>query len=46
MQFAYVWRDEGWILHQDYYTYTIVFVITLLVSILFLKYGFKQVGNS
>ena len=45
MQFAYVWRDEGWILHQDYYTYTIVFVITLLVSILFLKYGFKQVGN-
>ncbi|MEM6894233.1 MAG: hypothetical protein AAF554_11120 [Bacteroidota bacterium] len=45
MQFAYVWRDEGWILHEDYYIYTIVFVITLLVSVLFLKFGFKQVGS-
>lgn len=45
MQLAYVWRDEGWILHEYFYFYTIGFMAIIAVLIVLLKYAIKQISE-
>ena len=44
-QLALVWRDEEWILHEYFYLFTIIFMVTNFVLILLVKFGFRQISK-
>ncbi|MEL7269686.1 MAG: hypothetical protein AAGL34_08935 [Bacteroidota bacterium] len=44
-QLALVWRDEEWILHEYFYLFTIIFMVTVLVLVLLVKFAFRQISK-
>ncbi len=46
IQLSYIFRDEKWIQGDYYFVYTVIFVITILASIYFVKYAIASVISS